>query len=445
MLKRLALFPLTTQIAVDAAERLTVASCDLVDLAERYDTPLYLYDRATLDASVDAYEVALAQSYPAAAGITYAGKAGLNLALAQWAANRGLWLDCTGQGEMAVAAAAGVDRSQILVHGVNKSPADLEAAVVQAGVIVVDNLTELARLATLRAGTAAPFPELWLRVRPGMAVDTHEFRQTGQIDSKFGMSLEEAVDAVQFGCSHGLGITGIHFHQGSHFHDPQPIGPAMRAVLQMLSTVRDATGWTARHLSPGGGWGVAYHEDDLPQPEVSVYVAYIAHELMEGCAEHGLPLPVLHVEPGRSLVARAGVALYRVGAVKETPGRRWLLLDGGMSDNIRPALYGARYSALPVAQPARASVGPAWLAGPYCESGDLLIEALPMAALEPGELLAVPASGAYHLAMSSNYNGSLRPAVLWLDAGKAHLIQRRERVEDLLRRDLPLPPAAQID
>jgi diaminopimelate decarboxylase len=441
MLNRLALFPLSTQLSADETERLTIASCNLVDLAARFGTPLYLYDRATLDAAVDAYEEALTEAYPGRSGITYAGKAGLNLALAHWAATRGLWLDCTGLGELAVAAAAGVDRSQILVHGVNKSPADLEAAVAQASVIVVDNLTELARLAALRTESTAPFPELWLRVRPGMAVDTHEFRQTGQADSKFGMSIEEAVDAVHFGRDQGMELTGIHFHQGSHFHDPAPIGPAMRAVLQMLATVRDATGWTARHLSPGGGWGVAYHEEDLPQPDVRTYIAYIVNQLRQGCADHDLPLPTLHVEPGRSLVARAGVALYRVGAVKQTPGRRWLLLDGGMSDNIRPALYGARYSALPVLEPQRASVGPAWLAGPFCESGDLLIEALPMAAVEPGEVIAVPASGAYHLAMSSNYNGALRPAVLWLDAGQAHLIQRRERPEDLLQRDIPLPSA----
>ena len=154
-----------------------------------------------------------------------------------------------------------------------------------------------------------------------------------------------------------------------------------------------------------------------------------------------LPLPALHVEPGRSLVARAGVALYRVGAIKRTAGRRWLLLDGGMSDNIRPALYGARYSALPVERPARPAAGSAWLAGPYCESGDVLIENLPMADVATGELIAVPVSGAYHIAMSSNYNGSLKPAVVWLDGGRARLIQRRETVDDLLRRDIPLPDA----
>jgi diaminopimelate decarboxylase len=439
MLNRLDLFPLTVNIVGEGVgARLQIGSCDLEALAQRFGTPLYLYDRTTLDAAVDAYRAALA-AYPGPTGITYAGKAGMNLALAQWAASRNLWLDCTGRGEIAVAVAAGVPREQLLVHGVNKSAADLTAALAHAGTIVVDNLTELANLAALAQDEAGARLELWLRVRPGLAVATHAYRQTGQEDSKFGMSPEEAIEAVRMCRAAGLTLTGIHFHQGSHFHDPTPIGPAMAAVLDLLVQLRAETGWTAQHLSPGGGWGVAYHEDDLPQPDIGAYVSFIGRELREGCAARGLPLPALHVEPGRSLVARAGVALYRVGAVKQTAGRRWMLLDGGMSDNIRPALYGARYSALPVVQPARPSCGPAWLAGPYCESGDVLIQDLPFAEVAAGELIAVPASGAYHMAMSSNYNGSLKSAVVWLEAGRAHLIQRRETVEQLLQRDLPLP------
>ncbi|MCB0047753.1 MAG: diaminopimelate decarboxylase [Caldilineaceae bacterium] len=438
MLTRLDLFPITARIVGDGASaRLQIGGCDLTDLAAQFGTPLYLYDRATLDTAVAAYEGALS-AYPGPTGITYAGKAGMNLALAQWAASHALWLDCTGQGEIAVARAAGVDRAQILVHGVNKSPEDLAAAVDAAGVIVVDNLDELQRLIAL-ADDGVALPQLWLRLRPGVAVETHAYRQTGQSDSKFGLSSDEFLAGIRLGQAHDLPLTGLHFHQGSHFHDPAPIGPALDAVLDLLAVVRSETGWTAQHLSPGGGWGVAYHEDDLPQPSVADYVGFISNGLQGGCAKRNLPLPALHVEPGRSLVARAGVALYRVGAVKRTPNRRWLLLDGGMSDNIRPALYGARYSALPVVQPGRSASGSAWLGGPYCESGDVLIQDLPMADVTPGELVAVPASGAYHIAMSSNYNGSLRPAVLWLDQGEAHLIQRRETVADLMRRDLPLP------
>lgn len=437
---RLQLFPKSTEIRRGVGgERLAIGGCDLAALAEEYGTPLYLYDQSSLDAAVDEYRASLAAHYPGDAGITYAGKALMNLAAARWAGSRGLWVDCTGAGELYIATRAGVPRRQILVHGVNKSDEDLRVARESAGTIVVDNLWELERLAALADSVTdgvADFPQLWLRVRPGLAVDTHAFRQTGQDDSKFGMGFGEAVQAVALCREKGLPLTGVHFHQGSHFHDPQPIGPALDRVLELIAELRDASGWTPAYLSPGGGWGVPYHEDDLPHPSIDDYVAFLSARLAAGCAANGLPLPALHVEPGRSIVAVAGVALYRVGAVKRTPNRRWLLLDGGMADNIRPSLYGARYSALPVTNPLRPAVGPAWLGGPYCESGDVLIENLPMADVQPGEVIAIPVSGAYHLMMSSNYNGALRPAVLWLGGGQARLVQRRERLEDLVDRDV---------
>jgi diaminopimelate decarboxylase len=417
---------------------LVIGGCNLAALAERYGTPLYVFDGATLDAAAQNYADALRANYPAEAGITYAGKAFLNRAVARWAHQRGLWVDCTGVGEVAVAVAAGVPRKQLLVHGVNKSMDDLEAAVEHAGVIVVDSLRELRRLATLFV-YAEQSPDIWLRVRPGVAVDTHAYRQTGQSDSKFGMDPQHTLDAVLFCQAHGLPLTGIHFHQGSHFHDPAPIAPALATVLDLIEEVNGRSGWVPQVISPGGGWGVAYHEDDLPHPTIEQYVTYVAKQLVEGCRSRNLLLPRLQLEPGRSIVARAGVAIYRVGSVKCTPNRRWLLLDGGMADNPRPALYGARYSALPVVAPDRLSAGPAWLAGPYCESGDVLIEELSLPDLAEGELIAVPVSGAYHLAMGSNYNGARKPAVLWLRAGEAHVIQRRETLADLMMRDLELP------
>lgn len=438
--RRLDLFPLSTQITdVGAGTALTIAGCDLTALAATYGTPLYLYDQQTMDTAAAAYRQALADYYPAAAGITYAGKAFLCTAAAQWVQRQGLILDCTGAGELHVAAAAGVPRAQLLVHGVNKSPADLEAAVAQAGIIVVDNLTELQRLVPLLQALSAERPTLWLRVRPGVAVDTHAYRQTGQEDSKFGMGLAEASQAVMLCQREGLAVTGIHFHQGSHFHDPEPIAPALATVLDLIVALREQHGWTPQTLCPGGGWGVAYHEDDLPHPVVGAYVAFVAHYLVQGCQERNLPLPRLQLEPGRSLVAQAGVALYRVGAVKRTAARRWLMIDGGLADNPRPALYGARYSALPVQEPLRPNHDPVWFAGPFCESGDVLINGLPMPEMAAGELVAVPIAGAYQLAMGSNYNGACKPAVLWLREGEAHLIQRREQVAELVARDYPLP------
>lgn len=435
--KRLEIFPTTVEITgsgLGPNDELTLAGHSLAGLAQEYGTPLYLYDQATMDGAVTEYRTALDRHYPGSAEITYAGKAYLSATMACWAFRSGLFVDCTGAGEIAIAVAAGVRREQILVHGVNKSDDDLGAAIESASIIVVDNLDEMERIAE-RSRSQRKALRVWLRIRPGLAVETHAYRQTGQIQSKFGMSREEALRAIEIGRDSGMNVSGLHFHQGSHFHDPEPVGEGIMRILETASFLRNQAGWEAEEICPGGGWGIPYHEDDLPHPPIEAYVAHLSATLVRGCREEGLRLPRLHVEPGRSLVGRAGVALYRVGTVKTSGERRWYLIDGGMADNIRPALYGARYCALPVLGPMRPARERVWIGGPYCESGDVLIEELSMAALERGDLLAIPASGAYHLMMSSNYNGALRPAVLWLNGRGAHLIQRRETPSDLLRRD----------
>ena len=425
-MKRLDLFPITTKIEND---RLTIAGHDLKLLAEENQTPLYIYDRATLDAAVTGYKTALASSYPGAGSITYAGKAFLCLALAQWTRSQNLTVDCTGEGEIAITVAAGVPRENILVHGVNKSEADLSSAAQYAGTIVVDNLQELSQLGQYELKNT----ELWLRLLPGMAVSTHHAHtQTGQHDSKFGMTREEIMEAANFCKQHGLPLKGIHFHQGSNFRDPEPLLPAIEIALDLAKEIGFQSEW---HFCPGGGWGVAYHEDELPHPSIESYVRGIAESVVEGCQARGLELPHLHLEPGRSLVARAGVAVYRVGAVKKRVNKTWLLTDGGMADNPRFALYGARYSCLPVSGVGLERSERVSIAGPFCESGDILIEDLPMPKVEAGDLIAIPVAGAYHLSMASNYNGARKPIVLWLEEGKAQVIQRRETTRDLLDRD----------
>jgi diaminopimelate decarboxylase len=431
LLNRLQLFPITTTIEKNS---LTIAGHDLSALAEEYGTPLYLYDRATMDSAVADYKSALASHYPMAGSITYAGKAFLNLAIAQWTQLHNLFVDCTGEGEIAMAVAGGVPREHILVHGVNKSLADLTSAMKHAGTIVVDNLTELKRITSQFPITNYQLPNLWLRLLPGVAVQTHHSHtQTGQHDSKFGMTSAEIVEAAQFCKMNNLPLNGIHFHQGSNFRDASPLKAAIELGLDLAAEIGLADDW---HFSPGGGWGVAYHEDELPQPDSNEYVRMIAENVIEDCKTRELALPHLHLEPGRSLVARAGVAIYRVGAIKQRGDKVWILTDGGMTDNPRHAMYGARYSCLTVSSPGGERVGKVSIAGPYCESGDVVIEDLLMPKIEVGELIAIPASGAYHLSMSSNYNGSRKPAVLWLEAGRARLIQRRETIEDLMRRDL---------
>lgn len=430
---RLDLFPITTIIKND---QLVIAGCDLATLAEQFQTPLYVYDQATLDTAVRDYKNALASFYPGAATVTYAGKSFLCTAIAQWTCTHGLMLDCTGEGEIAFAKAGGVPRERILVHGVNKSMRDLESASRHAGTIVVDNLTELDRLANFFHTTKISAPEIWLRLLPGVTVSTHHAHtQTGHHESKFGMTREEIIQAATFCRAKNLPLTGIHFHQGSNFRDPEPLLPAIELALEIAKEMGFSHPW---HFCPGGGWGVAYHEDELPHPSIENYVRGIAEAVLEGCHQRGLSIPHLHLEPGRSLVARAGVAVYRVGAVKRRERKTWVLVDGGMADNPRYALYGARYSCLAVSAVGAERSEVVSIAGPFCESGDVILEDLPMSHLKEGDLIAVPVSGAYHLSMSSNYNGAHRPAVLWLENGRAAIIQRRETTEDLLLRDASL-------
>ena len=456
MTNRLALFPESTRVRGDS---LFIAGHSLASLSADHGTPLYIYDRATLDLSVTEYKSALRGHYSAKSTVTYAGKAFLCKAIAQWTQSHNLMVDCTGEGEIGIAVAGSVPCENILVHGVNKSRADLQAALKFAGTIVVDNLTELKRIHVTLSDSEGSLPKtsetlqsqrtllhtvpaslresdrnLWLRLLPGVAVSTHHSHtQTGQHDSKFGMTREEILEAANFCKENNLPLNGLHFHQGSNFRNPEPLIPAIEMALDIAREIGFSGEW---HFCPGGGWGVAYHEDELPNPSIESYVRGIAESVIEGCNQRGLNLPHLHLEPGRSLVARAGVAIYRVGAIKKRGDKVWILTDGGMADNPRFALYGARYSCLPIEGINRERGGKASIAGPYCESGDIVIENLPMPNLEEGELIAIPVAGAYHLSMSSNYNGARRPAVLMLEEGKVDVILRRETVDDLLKREM---------
>jgi diaminopimelate decarboxylase len=432
---RLPLFPDSTTILDNA---INIGGLDLPALARQFGTPLYVYDVTTMDAAVQTYRDALRAHYPAQAEVTYAGKAFLCAAVAEWAARRGLWVDCTGATEIGVAHDAQLDTGRMVVHGVNKSEADLEAAIQWCHTIVVDNLDELALLIDLlksseHGGSGGAFGSLWLRLQPGVLVPTHHpHTQTGGADSKFGMTADEMAEAARLARRANLPLDGIHFHLGSNFAD---VGPLVRATDIALLLAKDLGFTGSWHFSPGGGLGVAYREDELPHPEIEMYVRSISESVAHRCRQHGLPLPMLHLEPGRSLIARAGVAVYRIGAVKRRKRRSWLLVDGGMSDNPRYALYGARYTCLPGSGLGRDFDMTVSIAGPHCESGDILLEDLLMPSMEIGELIAIPMSGAYHLSMASNYNGACRPAVIWLEDRRARLIVRRETPDDLRARD----------
>ncbi len=434
----LSLFPPSARIAADG--HLHLAGLDTVALAAEFGTPLYVYDEATLRDRCCAYRRALAAHYPAGGQVAYAAKAFLCTALAQLVAQEGLHLDVVSGGELHVALRAGFPATRIHLHGNNKSPAELAFAL-QAGVgrIVVDNFHELESLSRLAAerGLVAP---IWLRLSPGVDAHTHAYRQTGLLDSKFGLPIAtgDAARAVRQALdSPHLALTGLHAHIGSQIFETAPFVQTVEALLDLAAEMR-ADGFALRELSAGGGLAVPYLETDPPAP-LEPYVQAVSQATVRGCRARGLPLPQLVLEPGRSIVGPAGVALYTVGGRKAIPGvRTYLSVDGGLADNPRPALYGAPYTALLADKADQPPTETVTVAGKFCESGDVLMRDVRLPHAAPDDLLAVPVSGAYQLAMSSNYNQALRPAAVLLRDGQAQLILRRETPDDLARRDLPL-------
>jgi diaminopimelate decarboxylase len=436
----LSLFPPGTR--VERGGQLWLGDCRATALAEEYGTPLYILDRACLQERCQLYRRLLEAGYPGQAHVAYASKAGLNLALAQLFAGQGLGLDVVSGGELFVARQAGFPADRICLHGNNKSQSELAMALDEGvGRIVVDNLHELDLLAGL-AEARGRRVRIWLRLCPGIDVHTHVYRKTGLLDSKFGFSLETgaAEDALLRALERpALDVVGLHAHIGSQILDPEPFCETVAKLLDFAAAMRAGHGWELRELSPGGGWGLPHSPAD-PAPALEDYLRRLGEAVVTGCHRLGLPLPRLTVEPGRSIIGPAGVALYRVGARKEIPGvRTYVAIDGGMADNIRPALYGAEYTAM-VANKADQPAGElVTIAGRYCESADILIRDIELPRLEAGDLLAVPMAGAYCLSLASNYNLALRPAVVLLYQGRAHLIQRRENNHDLIARDRRLP------
>ena len=429
-------FPLTA--AVNAADHLVIGGCDSVRLAEQFGTPLYLYDEATLRAMARGYREEFGRRLPGVR-VLYAAKAYLSPALARIVAEEGLGMDVVSGGELYVARASGFPMAQVAFHGNNKSAAELgEALDAGVGRIMVDNFDELALLEKVAAARGKR-PAVMLRVTPGIDAHTHAKTTTGLQDSKFGFPLATgaAEDAVRrAAASAHLDLTGFHMHLGSPIFETAPYVLGIQVMAAFAAAMRDRQGVTWREFSPGGGFALGYLPD-RPAPATAVYAETIAGALRDACATHGLPLPEVHIEPGRSLVGRAGVALYRVGARKAIAGlRTYVAVDGGMADNIRPAMYDARYTAAVANRMSAPAEETVTIAGKFCESGDLLIKDIPLPALAAGDLLALPASGAYHLAMESNYNLAQRPAVVFVADGAARLTRRRQTYADLLALDV---------
>jgi diaminopimelate decarboxylase len=435
------IWPIT---AASPGGRLQIAGCDVAALAREHGTPLYLFDEATIREACRAYRGSFARHYPGMATVHYAGKALLNSALVQIIDQEGLGLDVVSGGELYLALRAGMAAERIHLHGNAKPQAELEQALAcRIGQIVVDNLDELALLARLTAGRAVP-QAIALRISPDVATDTHHHIQTGHATSKFGLPLH-ALDAAaaQIRQAPGLRLTSLHAHLGSQIFDEAPYATAVAVLLDCAQRLRERYGLTIEEINPGGGLGVPYISEQT-LPDLERYVATLADSMASGCRARGLPPLRLAVEPGRSIIARAGVTIYTIIARKQFAAEAaqdgsttgYLHVDGGMADNIRPALYQARYTALLPERVDAPHDSRVHVAGRYCESGDILLRDLALPQAGPGDLLALAATGAYTLSMASNYNLTPRPAVLLLAGGQARVIQRRETYEDLVRRDM---------
>ena len=414
----LELFPDSARVELGELELGGVASSAL---AERFGTPLVVYCDETLRRQARSFREAVG----ADGRVFYGTKACPNVALLRLLREEGVGADVASAGELAFARAAGLEGRWLLVHGNNKDEALLREAAVEGAPVVLDAPDEV------ELAAAAGVHEALARVTLGVDADTHEAVVTGHHGSKFGLPPAEAEDAVARALAQGLDVLGLHVHVGSQLPDFTAQAETIERLAAFATRCRDSLGWVARTVDLGGGFGIRHHPEEQVA-DAAELARTAASTARQAFAANGLPEPETWLEPGRALVGRAGVTLYRVGAVKRLEERTWVAVDGGMSDNPRPQLYGARYTALAATRMDDQPDEQVSLAGMHCESGDVLIDDVALPAPRRGDLLAVPATGAYTLAMSSNYNGVGRPAAVLVRDGDPRLIRRRETVDDLL-------------
>ncbi len=390
-------------------------------LAERFGTPLVVYCEQTLRGRARALRRAIGGGR-----VFYGTKAFANVAILRLLREEGLGADVASSGELAFALAAGIAGDELVAHGNNKEAAFLAQAGAAGAAVVLDGPDEA------EAAAASGVTRVLVRVTLGVDADTHEAIRTGHHGSKFGLPPDAAEALVAEALARGLDVLGLHVHVGSQLADFDAQAETIVRLASFAARCRHDLDWTARVADLGGGFGIRHHPDERAA-DAAELAGSAADTARTAFAELGLPEPEVWLEPGRSVVGRAGVTLYRVGAVKRLPGRTWIAIDGGMSDNPRPQLYDARYTALSAGRAGEAASETVSVAGMHCESGDVLIDDVALPAPARGDLLAVPATGAYTLAMSSNYNGVGRPAAVLVRDGVATLVRRREAVDDLLR------------
>jgi diaminopimelate decarboxylase len=414
------LFP--DSAAIDGS-RLSLGGLDAEALADKHGTPLVVLCEDTVRATARALREAVGDGR-----VFFGTKALPNVALLRLLREEGIGADVASAGELAFARAAGLEGADLVVHGNNKDAALLAGAAAVGAPVVLDAPDEAQLAADAGVG------QVLVRVTLGVDADTHEAIRTGHHGSKFGLPPDQARAIVAEALDLGLEAMGVHVHVGSQLEDFDAQAETIVRLASFVAGCRDELGWVAQVADLGGGFGIRHHPADRA-PDAAELAHAAARTARLGFVEEGLPQPEIWLEPGRSVVGRAGVTLYRVGSVKRLPGRTWVAVDGGMSDNPRPQLYGARYTALSAARASEAVDEVVSVAGMHCESGDVLIDDVALPSPRRGDLLAVPATGAYTMAMASNYNGVPRPAMVLVRDGDVRVIRARETVEDLLRQE----------
>jgi len=418
---------------------LTIGGADTLALAQQYGTPLYVMDEAEIRRACRSYRQSITDYYGSNGMVVYAGKALLCKEICRVIAQEDIGLDVVSGGELFTALEAGFPMDRVVFHGNNKTVEELTMAVRNGvGRIVVDNLCELELLAAL-AVSAKRQMDILLRVKPGIDAHTHNFVRTGQIDSKFGLALEtgEAFEAVRAALEHEyLSLQGIHCHIGSQIFDIDPFEHAAQVMMDFVGQVKRGLDYELRELNLGGGFGIRYVDQDDPVPYGS-YMRRVSVAVKAAADKNGVALPKVMIEPGRSIVGSAGITLYTVGCIKDIPGvRKYVSVDGGMTDNPRYALYHSEYEAVIANRADEQKDHRVTVAGKCCESGDLIGENMLLQTPQVGDVLAVLSTGAYNFSMASNYNRLLRPAMVMVNEGKARLIVRRQAYEDLVAHDL---------
>lgn len=426
---------------VNEKGHLTIGGCDTLELAKEFGTPLYVMDEATIRNTCKSYVNSIKTHYDGKGLPMYASKALSCKALVQLADSENMGLDVVSGGEIYTAMKANFPPEKIQFHGNNKTEAELRMALdYNIGKIIVDNLYELELLNKI-AGEKNKVVKISMRIKPGIDAHTHNFIMTGQIDSKFGFALEtgEAMAAVKESLKLGnVDLTELHCHIGSQIFDIDPFVKAAEVMMDFIGQIKRETGHLVTELNLGGGYGIKYTENDNPVPYDN-YMAAVSKAVKAKAAENDVPVPFIYMEPGRSVVGEAGITLYTVGGRKEIPNvRTYVSVDGGMTDNIRYALYESEYTVVNAGKADQEPNEKVTVAGKCCESGDLIQKDAPVADVQVGDTLAVLSTGAYNYSMASNYNRNPRPAIVMVKDGKARLIVKRESYDDLVANDLDL-------